>query len=126
MIGWDDVTMAAKTRLFGIVLGFGVDQFIQPSDVFLWGDTPDAGWRRGGCELDSFGQGGKKQVVGDEISYFARICKVMDVYDALTTRRSYKKAMNPFDTLTLMKKQMSDEFDAKILDNFIQYMGPDI
>jgi len=65
-------------------------------------------------------------IVGNEISYSARICKVMDVYDALTTRRSYKKAMSPFDTLTLMKKQMSDEFDAKILDNFIQYMGPEL
>jgi HD-GYP domain-containing protein (c-di-GMP phosphodiesterase class II) len=65
-------------------------------------------------------------IVGDEISFFARICKVMDVYDALTTRRSYKKAMDPFDTLTLMKKQMCDEFDAKILDNFIHYMGPEI
>jgi HD-GYP domain-containing protein (c-di-GMP phosphodiesterase class II) len=65
-------------------------------------------------------------IVGEEISYFARICKVMDVYDALTTRRSYKKAMNPFDTLTLMKKQMSDEFDAKILDDFIRYMGPEL
>jgi HD-GYP domain-containing protein (c-di-GMP phosphodiesterase class II) len=50
----------------------------------------------------------------------------MDVYDALTTRRSYKKALSPFDTLTLMKKQMSDEFDSKVLDNFIQYMGPEI
>ncbi len=65
-------------------------------------------------------------IVGEEIAYFARICKVMDVYDALTTRRSYKKAMNPFDTLTLMKKQMVDEFDAPILDSFIQHMGPDL
>ncbi len=72
------------------------------------------------------GGGYPRGIIGDEISYFARICKVMDVYDALTTRRSYKKAMNPFDTLTLMKKQMSDEFDAKILDNFIQYMGPEL
>jgi HD-GYP domain-containing protein (c-di-GMP phosphodiesterase class II) len=65
-------------------------------------------------------------IAGDEIAYFARICKVMDVYDALTTRRSYKKAMSPFDTLTLMKKQMSDEFDTKILDSFIRYMGPEL
>ena len=65
-------------------------------------------------------------IVGEEISYFARICKVMDVYDALTTRRSYKKAMSPFDTLTLMKKQMAYEFDAKILDDFIRYMGPEL
>ena len=72
------------------------------------------------------GGGYPNGIVGKEISYFARICKVMDVYDALTTRRSYKKAMNPFDTLTLMKKQMFDEFDIKILDGFIHYMGPEL
>ncbi len=72
------------------------------------------------------GGGYPNGIVGKEISYFARICKVMDVYDALTTRRSYKKAMSPFDTLTLMKKQMSDEFDIKILDGFIHYMGPEL
>lgn len=72
------------------------------------------------------GGGYPKGIVGDEISYFARICKVMDVYDALTTRRSYKKAMNPFDTLTLMKKQMLNEFDIKVLDSFIHYMGPEL
>lgn len=72
------------------------------------------------------GGGYPRGIVGDEISHYARICKVMDVYDALTTRRSYKKAMSPFDTLTLMKKQMSDEFDSRILDGFIQYMGPEL
>jgi HD-GYP domain-containing protein (c-di-GMP phosphodiesterase class II) len=70
------------------------------------------------------GKGYPKGLVGEEISHFARICKVMDVYDALTTRRSYKKAMNPFDALTIMGKQMVDEFDRDILGNFVRYMGP--
>ena len=70
------------------------------------------------------GGGYPNGLVGNDIAYFARVCKVMDVYDALTTRRSYKKAMSPFDTLTLMKKQMVEEFDGKILDSFVQYMGP--
>jgi HD-GYP domain-containing protein (c-di-GMP phosphodiesterase class II) len=70
------------------------------------------------------GNGYPNGLVGDEISMFARICKVMDVYDALTTRRSYKKAMSPFDALTIMEKQMVDEFDLKILKNFIRFMGP--
>jgi HD-GYP domain-containing protein (c-di-GMP phosphodiesterase class II) len=72
------------------------------------------------------GNGYPKGLVGEEISRFARICKVMDVYDALTTRRSYKKAMNPFDALTLMGKQMVDEFDRDILGNFVRYMGPEL
>jgi HD-GYP domain-containing protein (c-di-GMP phosphodiesterase class II) len=72
------------------------------------------------------GNGYPKGLVGEEISQFARICKVMDVYDALTTRRSYKKAMPPFEALTLMGKQMVDEFDLDILGNFVRYMGPDL
>jgi HD-GYP domain-containing protein (c-di-GMP phosphodiesterase class II) len=50
----------------------------------------------------------------------------MDVYDALSTRRSYKKAMKPFDALTLMKQKMGDHFDPKLLDSFIRLMGPDM
>lgn len=72
------------------------------------------------------GGGYPKGLVGEEIALFARICKIMDVYDALTTRRSYKKAMSAFDTLTLMNKQMGDEFDRKLLGNFIRLMGPDL
>jgi len=72
------------------------------------------------------GKGYPKGLVGEEISQFARICKVMDVYDALTTRRSYKKAMAPFEALTLMGKQMVDEFDRDILGTFVRYMGPDL
>jgi HD-GYP domain-containing protein (c-di-GMP phosphodiesterase class II) len=62
--------------------------------------------------------------VGDEIHLYARICKIMDVYDALTTRRSYKKALSAFDTLIIMKKQMSHDFDPDLLQDFIQLMGP--
>lgn len=72
------------------------------------------------------GNGYPNGLVGEEISNFARICKVMDVYDALTTRRSYKKAMAPFEALTIMAKQMVDEFDFNILKNFVHYMGPDL
>jgi HD-GYP domain-containing protein (c-di-GMP phosphodiesterase class II) len=72
------------------------------------------------------GNGYPKGLVGDEISHFARICKVTDVYDALTTRRSYKKALAPFDALIVMGKEMKDEFDLEILGNFIKFMGPDL
>ena len=62
--------------------------------------------------------------VGNEIHLFARICKIMDVYDALTTRRSYKKALSAFDTLIIMKKQMAHDFDPDLLQSFIRLMGP--
>jgi HD-GYP domain-containing protein (c-di-GMP phosphodiesterase class II) len=64
--------------------------------------------------------------IGNEIHLFARICKIMDVYDALTTRRSYKKALSAFDTLIIMKKQMAHDFDPDLLLSFIRLMGPDL
>ena len=36
------------------------------------------------------GGGYHRGLIGDEISPFARICKITDVYDALTTRRIRK------------------------------------
>ena len=72
------------------------------------------------------GGGYPKGLIGDEISFYARVCKLMDVYDALTTRRSYKKGMAPLDALTLMKRHMAPEFDPKLLDKFITLMGPDM
>jgi HD-GYP domain-containing protein (c-di-GMP phosphodiesterase class II) len=50
----------------------------------------------------------------------------MGVYDALTTRRSYKKAVSAFDTLIIMKKQMAHDFDPKLLNSFIGLMAPDL
>jgi len=70
------------------------------------------------------GGGYPRGIVGDEISHFARICKVMDVYDALTTRRSYKKAMSPFDTLTLMKKTNVRRIRFKNPRRFYPVYGP--
>lgn len=70
------------------------------------------------------GKGYPDGLVGREITLFARICKVMDAYDALTTHKSYKKAVAPFEALKIMKNQMADEFDLKILKKFVHYMGP--
>ena len=70
------------------------------------------------------GGGYPQGLSGDEISMHARICKIMDVYDALTTRRSYKKALNTMETLTLMTRQMADDFDPKLLELFIKVKGP--
>jgi HD-GYP domain-containing protein (c-di-GMP phosphodiesterase class II) len=65
-------------------------------------------------------------LAGEEIAHFARICKVTDVYDALTTRRSYKRALPPFEALVIIKKKMHNEFALEILGKFIRYVGSDL
>lgn len=55
----------------------------------------------------------------DKIPFTSRICKVCDVYDALTSRRVYKKGMKAFEALQLMTSEMRGEFDPDILRAFI-------
>ncbi|RUM65301.1 MAG: phosphohydrolase [Sulfurimonas sp.] len=56
------------------------------------------------------------------ISRFARIVGVCDVFDALTTKRSYKDPFSSFDALALMKKRMDTHLDMDIVDQFIMML----
>lgn len=69
------------------------------------------------------GGGYPHNLSGDAIPLFARIVAVADVFNALTTRRSYKPALSTFDALTMMKKSMEGHHDPEILDAFINFMG---
>lgn len=58
---------------------------------------------------------GKK---GDEIPLFARIVAVADVFDALSSNRSYKKAWTEQDVVEEMKKSSGTHFDPDIIQAF--------
>lgn len=57
-----------------------------------------------------------------EITLFPRIITICDIFDALTTRRSYKPSMSSFKTLQLMKREMTTRLDMQILDTFIKML----
>jgi HD-GYP domain-containing protein (c-di-GMP phosphodiesterase class II) len=59
---------------------------------------------------------------GEEISQFARIIGVCDVFDALSTKRSYKDPMSSFESLHLMKQQMRGHLDMEMVDAFIKML----
>jgi HD-GYP domain-containing protein (c-di-GMP phosphodiesterase class II) len=61
-------------------------------------------------------------IQGDEISYFARIIGVCDVFDALTTKRSYKDPMSTFDSIKLMKEAMKGHLDFDIVNSLIRML----
>jgi len=71
------------------------------------------------------GDGYPDGLIDEMITLFPRIIKVCDIFDALTTKRSYKKAMKSYDALYLMKAHMPHQMDIKILDVFIKTLhGP--
>ncbi len=70
------------------------------------------------------GGGYPKGLSGDQIPYLARVVKIMDVYDALTSPRPYRKEMVPIEAFTLMTQEFRSSFDLDILREFIVLMGP--
>ncbi len=66
------------------------------------------------------GKGYPAQLSGDEISMAGRIVAVADVYDALTSRRSYKDAWQEADAAAEIFKGSGTQFDAKVVEAFRQ------
>ncbi|MFA6188707.1 MAG: HD domain-containing phosphohydrolase [Sulfuricurvum sp.] len=61
-------------------------------------------------------------LTGDAISQFARIIGVCDVFDALTTKRSYKDPMSTFDSIKLMKEAMKGHLDFEMVNALIRML----
>jgi HD-GYP domain-containing protein (c-di-GMP phosphodiesterase class II) len=59
----------------------------------------------------------------DDVSPMAQIVHIIDCYDALTTTRAYKLAVNPFEALKIMIVEMRNSFNKSLLENFIIFLG---
>ncbi len=68
------------------------------------------------------GNGYPDRLKGEEISLFPRIIGICDIFDALTTRRSYKRAFRSYDAIFLMKTHMRKHLDMKIVDTFTKML----
>jgi HD-GYP domain-containing protein (c-di-GMP phosphodiesterase class II) len=65
------------------------------------------------------GSGYPSGLYKEEIPIYAKIVGMCDIFDALTSERSYKKAMTSFEALKLMKVEMSKHIDLKLLNQMI-------
>lgn len=68
------------------------------------------------------GMGYPHQLKADEISLFAKMGAVCDVYDAITSHRPYKKNWEPSDSLQRMA-QWADHFDERVFKAFVKSVG---
>jgi HD-GYP domain-containing protein (c-di-GMP phosphodiesterase class II) len=65
------------------------------------------------------GSGYPNRLKGKQIHLYARICSIADVYDALTSERSYKKRLLPFNALELMRDEMIHHFQRDLFEQFV-------
>ncbi|MFC1608476.1 HD-GYP domain-containing protein, partial [Candidatus Latescibacterota bacterium] len=59
----------------------------------------------------------------EEINKISRLFSVADVYDAMTSIRPYRPAIPPYLVLAEILKLSGIQFDAKIANLFIKYIG---
>lgn len=90
--------------------------------------------RAGGIEEASFfpvmqhheknnGKGYPQGLRGSAIHQYGKMASIIDVYDALTTRRPYCDARKPFTALKIMRDEMGGSFDKKLFTEFILFLN---
>lgn len=64
------------------------------------------------------GKGYPHGLAGEAIPLTARVVCIADVYDALTSRRSYKERFSHDDAMIVMRRERGTAFDPELFDRF--------
>lgn len=89
----DDITISSKTKM----------------GVFMHHENVD-------------GTGYPMGLRGDQIYMFAKIIHIADVYDAITSERTYKKAQSPNEAVEFLMKNAGNMFQPEYVKAFITYI----
>lgn len=69
------------------------------------------------------GSGYPDALANGGISGFARVVAIADIFDALTTRRTYRDALGSFPSLRTMREEMKGKIDDGYFRSFVGLMG---
>ena len=69
------------------------------------------------------GSGYPKGLAGDQISLFAKMGAVCDVYDAITSNRPYKDGWDPAESMRKMGQWVEGHFDPGVFQAFAKSLG---
>ena len=61
--------------------------------------------------------------VGAEIPFFGQIAGLVDVFDAITSKKAYGQYMTPSEAMDWLYTQRDKMFSSKLIDDFIQAIG---
>lgn len=63
------------------------------------------------------------KLAGEDIPYFARIAAVADTFDAMTSKRTYRNALDLQIVIDEIKKNRRVQFDPQIADVFLDILN---
>lgn len=69
------------------------------------------------------GSGYPEQLADKQISLFAKMSAVCDVYDAITSNRPYKSGWEPAESIRKMAEWSNGHFDQRIFQAFVRSVG---
>jgi putative nucleotidyltransferase with HDIG domain len=69
------------------------------------------------------GSGYPEGLKAEQISLFAKMGAVCDVYDAITSNRPYKTGWDPAESLRKMAEWANGHFDGKVFQAFVKSLG---
>ena len=69
------------------------------------------------------GSGYPKGLKDEQISLYAKMGAVCDVYDAITSNRPYKSGWDPAESLRKMAEWTNGHFDQKVFQAFVKSLG---
>ncbi len=69
------------------------------------------------------GSGYPHHLPGDQISLYAKMGAVCDVYDAITSNRPYKPGWDPAESIRKMTEWCKGHFDERIFQAFVKSIG---
>lgn len=72
---------------------------------------------------DPNGGGYPMGLFGGQIDLFAKIVALADIFNAITTDRSYSKAKPPFEAFVLIKSKLSHRVDPKLFEALVLIYG---
>lgn len=70
------------------------------------------------------GSGYPRNIKDDKIHQFAQIVALADVYDALTSDSSYRKAMPVYEAVAIIGRAAGHYFSAEVVDKFVANIAP--